>query len=410
MNPSAAFTVYFTDASCAGNASRIAYDTSAACVPSASVTTCQPSAGYPNWHILQGCTNNYTATGTTYFGPVMQVQYQRSSNQSAACANFPAGGQYPINQCVPTLTAATNTTGVFLSESVTLAGVFNSEVQLNSFPDAHCELVADVKLLGNEAAQSPLSSDCYNFQIVNHFGWFEETYGSCPLANGTFASPNSTSIQAGRSLNQPCVPSSPQDCSSKNSSTRSCYRNYTPRDFNTFARGVYWDQTPYVELKLQENSTLLQVAVAAPLDMCVRNPSGNGSMSASATRYFSDPPLAQLATYNSANCGMGFDKMQVFRDMGDDMSWPGTVCMLDSGHSGCLVNAYLLSPYSGGLPTNNASSKVEYTVIIVAVILFALFALVLRKCLKNSTNQSVAGQVEENELPAYTGSAPKYTV
>ncbi|KAJ3067044.1 hypothetical protein HDU98_009742 [Podochytrium sp. JEL0797] len=291
MDPIAAFTVYFTDTSCAGNATRIAYDTSATCVPSASVTPCQQNAIYPNWHALQGCTNNYTATGTTYFGPVMQVQYQQTQPSLPSCSNsFGDGGQFPINQCVESL----STTSPYRSELIEVGGsLFQPNFYLTLFTDTRCMNASQRSLFGTD--------QCFEYNLINDYGWYQDVYGPCaffppansppvtttslpppvlpsptlpgsiapngPIPSVSNTSPNMTPmdswIQTGRSLSQPCVPTLPsQACLSKQGILRSCSSQFNETHFNMQSLNLF-DGSPFIQWTSADDSNVLSQTIFA---------------------------------------------------------------------------------------------------------------------------------------------------
>ncbi|KAJ3067045.1 hypothetical protein HDU98_009743 [Podochytrium sp. JEL0797] len=369
MDPPAAFTVYFTDASCAGNATRLGYDTSAACVPSASVTPCQPSAAYPNWHVLKGCTNNYTATGTTYFGPGMQVQYQQAQPSPLSCSNtFGDGGQFPINQCVPSLSAISP----FGSESITVHGsLFQPSYSLTFFTDTRCMNASQTFTFG--------TGECFDYNIINDYGWYQDVFGACPFAapssappmglptsppmpvlpspvlpgsissggsipNGSITSPPVTPlnawIQTGRSLSQPCVPTPPSQCSSNGGIVRSCSPQFNETLFNMQSLELF-RFSEFVQWKRGNDSNVLSQTILA-LGPFICTTVGNDSIwvnslvesdsTSSVARIWFFESSRFCTAENAFPAEMKF-LLRIAQSAGDE-------CFLD-GISGCVWNKWM---------------------------------------------------------------------
>ncbi|KAJ3078380.1 hypothetical protein HDU99_000613, partial [Rhizoclosmatium hyalinum] len=175
MNSTA--TIYYTDAGCATNPIRIAYDSTVPCtVPS---TSCSPNTQNPNWFTKKDCFNGDThAIGSKYLGSDLQLYYQSTGNaQFSGCSSALQGGlQIRVNECVPVVepnAAIQTATPTF--QKVYFTSPFNASVVVGLYNNATCSQSSEISntLLGPEFSitrgepQAVGKTECYEYEVVN---------------------------------------------------------------------------------------------------------------------------------------------------------------------------------------------------------------------------------------------------
>ncbi|ORY48930.1 hypothetical protein BCR33DRAFT_781943 [Rhizoclosmatium globosum] len=189
MNSTA--TIYYTDAGCATNPIRIAYDSTVPCtVPS---TSCSPNTQNPNWFTKKDCFNGDThAIGSKYLGSDLQLYYQSTGNaQFSGCSSALQGGlQIRVNECVPVVepnAAIQTATPTF--QKVYFTSPFNASVVVGLYNNATCSQSSEISntLLGPEFSitrgqpQAVGKTECYEYEVVNdRAAWLYTSSVGCP--------------------------------------------------------------------------------------------------------------------------------------------------------------------------------------------------------------------------------------